>query len=488
MDFRIEKDFLGEVEIPSDALYGIHSFRARHNFPDRSRFSQTWYKATGITKQACYMTFRSLKAAAAKEYAGSEYYRSMMTDKLLDALEKAAGEVAAGDHFDAFIVPAISGGAGTSINMNVNEIIANRSLQLLGKKPGEYRFADPVEHANIFQSTNDVVPTALKLAAILDLQQLESAINALRFAMEEKEKQFRDVMRVAYTQMQSAVPSSYGILFSNYSDALSRDWWRVSKCVERIKVVNLGGGAVGTGMAIPRYFIMEVVRNLRKITGLPLTRSENIGDTTSNLDALAEVHAVIKALAVNLEKMTSDLRLLASDVAKGEVILPDRQVGSSIMPGKVNPVIAEYVISMAHRVYANDMVITLLAGQGCLDLNPYIPVIGDALLQSLELLTGACNTLRINLIEGIRIDREHATEKLFRNAAITTALVPLIGYHKASQLAFIMKEKGLDVFEANRELVFVEEAVIRKVLSPNELLKLGFSLKEIGSYGKRERA
>ncbi len=244
--------------------------------------------------------------------------------------------------------------------MNINEIITNLSLLKTGNKCGEYTFIDPTEHANIYQSTNDVIPTALTVAVMKLLMDLEDSINSLRQKVEEYERQGREKLRPGYTQMQEAVPSSFGMLFGAYNEALSRDWWRVSKCSERIKQVNLGGGAIGTGMAIPRFFIMEVVPELRNITGLQLAHSENLADATSNLDRWVEIHATLKAHAVNLEKMSSDIRLLASDVAVRKTIsIPEKQVGSSIMPGKINPVIPEYAISVAHRVYANDMLISI---------------------------------------------------------------------------------------------------------------------------------
>ncbi|MFO7721991.1 MAG: lyase family protein [Bacteroidales bacterium] len=479
MDLRTENDFLGEAELPAGALHGIHTLRAMENFPDRSLFSQSWYQAIGIVKKACYHTIDLLGKAAREKYPETDFTRQLPEPKVIEALIKASDEVSAGMHFAHFLVPAISGGAGTSINMNINEIIANRALEIIGDKPGNYEQIDPTGHANLFQSTNDVIPTSLKLAAMFELEKLELAINSLRFVIEQKEGEFRDVMRTGYTQMQSAVPSSYGLLLSNYSDALSRDWWRISKCFERIKVVNLGGGATGTGMAIPRFFIMEVVPALRKLTGLPVTRSENMSDTTSNLDALVEVHAVVKSLAVNLEKISGDLRLLASDLTSGELHLPHKQVGSSIMPGKVNPVIPEYVISVAHRVYANDQVVTTLSAQGCLELNAYLPVIGDALLNSLQLLTGACATMKSNLFEGLEVDSDTATEQLYRNSSITTALVPIIGYHKATLLARLMKEAGCSVFEANDKLKLIDKNKLEAALAPKELLKLGFSLKEL---------
>jgi len=565
---RTESDFLGTMEVPDDTLYGIHAMRARNNFPDTTPFHREWYRAIGTVKQACYLTARDYFRAMEEKFGKKQEltidngqltiengklktendfvnqslnhsfthslnhspspvtdhaspvtrHASPVTgsdeplalDQKLSLLIDAAGEVAGGLHSDHFIVPAVSGGAGTSINMNVNEIIANVALLGAGAAPGQYNLVDPVEDANIFQSTNDVIPTSLKVAAMQLLNDLEQHINGLRSVLEHKERRHQNDLRIGYTQMQEAVPSSFGKLFSTYNDALSRDWWRVSKCFERIKTVNLGGGAIGTGLAVPRYFIMEAINHLQKLTNLPINRAENLADATSNLDAFVEVHATLKAHAVNLEKMVSDLRLLASDLVSGQwtmdkgqltmdngqltiengklktengdlkiengklktengeltiengklktengsdnpfqpytrhasrvtchdpdhasrvtrhepghaspvtrhdpgppspvthhdpghaspatrhasfvsrqLELPQVQVGSSIMPGKINPVIPEFVVSVAHKVYANDQLISSLSAQGCLELNAYLPVIGHALLESLKLL------------------------------------------------------------------------------------------------------
>lgn len=476
---KTESDYLGSMEIPDGALYGIHSLRAKENFPDTTVFQIEWYKAMGIVKHACYLTYKDFVKALKSDVDVAQKDFPLISDEVIDSLIKVSDEITEGKHFEQFIVPAIQGGAGTSINMNVNEIIANLALLKLGYKPGSYSQIDPIEHANIYQSTNDVVPTALKVATVKLLVELEESINNLRFKVEDQEKKHRGNLRLGYTQMQAAVPSSWSQLFSTYSEALSRDWWRVSKCFERIKVVNLGGGAIGTGIGTPRFFIMEVVNQLQKLTSLPITRSENLNDATANLDAFVEIHATLKAHAVNLEKMTSDLRLMASDIAANQLSIPKRQVGSSIMPGKINPVIAEYVISVSHRVYSNDQLISGLCGQGVLDLNAYIPLIGHAILDSLKLLISADNTLSKNLISGIEVDYEKGQSLLFQNPSITTALLPYIGFNKAAILANEMKSTGSDIFEANKKHNLIDDSRLREIVKPNNLLKLGFSLKEI---------
>ncbi len=475
---RLERDFLGEVEIASEALYGIHSLRAQHNFPDRTNFFKIWFQSMGAVKKACYLSYSQFKQQLARQYELDSLHFSVINDQSLQALIQAADEVWQGKHFDSFIVPAVAGGAGTSINMNVNEIIANRALVLLGHHPGDYHVIDPIEHANIFQSTNDVVPTALRVALMLSLSKLEEEVNKTRSQLEILENKYRNSMRIGYTQMQEAVPTSFGRLFGTYQEALSRDWWRISKCFERIKVINLGGSAIGTGITVPKFFIFHVAEELRQIVQLPLTKSDNLQDATSNLDSLVEVHGIIKSHAVNLEKMASDLRLLSSDLfSHRQMRIPARQVGSSIMPGKINPVIPEFIISAAAKIYANDVMISGLAARGVLELNAYLPLIGHALLDSLTLLQGCNQTLLSNLLEGI--DIEESGENFYFSPTLSTVLVPYIGYHAAGQLAKNMKEQHVDIFEANRLLGLIDDQSLRSLITPDQLLQLGFKFSQV---------
>jgi len=477
---RREKDFIGEKELEDNVLYGIHSVRACENFPDNTPFHPEWYRAMALTKRACYITAADFFSEAAQQYDLEKMNMRVISPEKLAALAAAAAECEEGKHFEHFVIPAISGGAGTSINMNVNEIIANRALQILGRMPGEYDIIDPIDDANIFQSTNDVVPTALRVAAMRLLMDLEAAINELREASEVLEKRYRNTLRIAFTQMQEAVPSTYGRLFSSYSDALSRDWWRVSKCLERIKVVNLGGSAVGTSITVPKYFVAEVVSRLQQLSGLPVTRGENLSDATSNLDPLVEVHGIIKAHAVTMEKIVSDLRLLASDIhGTHSLKIPKKQTGSTIMPGKVNPVIAEYVISSAHRVYSNDQLISGLSAQGCLELNAYLPIIGHALLESLRLLVAADHSAATHLLHGLEIDTGISEEAVMRSPSVTTALLPFIGYKKAAGMAELMRKEGLDIFEANERLSLLEPARLKEILKPENLVQGGYRLRDL---------
>ena len=480
---RKESDFLGSVDIPDDVLYGIHSLRAQNNFPHRQDFDLQWFQAMGQVKLAVFRAYEKFLQKGSKKFDLSKFYFNRMSSQALDALKEAASEISQGKYFESFIVPAISGGAGTSINMNMNEILANVALIKMDKRPGDYQQIDPLNDANIFQSTNDVVPTALKVAVMGQLQALEKSLNNLRQEIEKKEQQYRDLPRVAYTQLQAAVPSTFGRLFSNYQEMLSRDWWRISKSFERIKVVNLGGSAVGTGLTVPQFMIFEMVEQLKELTSLPVCRGENLTDATSNLDSLVEVHAILKAHAVNLEKMSSDLRLLASELCRQQLVtLPPVQAGSSIMPHKVNPVIAEYVISCCHRIYANDQTIASLCAQGALDLNAYLPVIGHAMLESLHLMISCNQTLADNMIKGLMIDEKKAQSDLLTSPTITTALIPYIGYQKATEIAGLMRAQNLNIYQAAEQLQILSTQILEQILAPSELIKMGYSLSEIEKW------
>lgn len=476
---RTESDFIGQCEIPIDALYGIHSLRACENFPNHTPFHIAWYKAMGQVKLACYLTVEAFDDAIKRSGRHSKWL-TLPDPDTLNALQWAASQVAAGEYFNHFVVPAIQGGAGTSINMNVNEILANLALVHRGFLPGNYTEIDPIAHANIYQSTNDVVPTSLRVAAMTMLQGLEEGINHTRASFEHLEKEHSNTLRLGYTQMQEAVPTTFGRFFSTWSDALSRDWWRVSKSFERIKEVNIGGSAIGTSAGVPRYVAIQIVQHLQQVTGLPVTRAENLQDNTSNLDSFVEVHAILKAHAVNIEKLSSDIRLLASDiVGSHQMSIPAVQMGSTIMPAKVNPVIAEYCISVAHQVYTNDSLITRLCAQGCLELNAYLPLIGHALLESLQLLSSCHQVLSDKLLKGLSIDASAAFRRIIASPAVTTLLVPALGYHQATEIAQCMRQNGWTVFQVNEQMNFMSDEALAALLNPSEVLKGGFSIDDI---------
>lgn len=470
---RTESDYMGSELLPQQALYGIAALRSSQNFTLQRPFSIAWYKSLGQVKKACFVTLKNLYLLLEEKKIESSLQKHLSLEKI-EALIKASNEISAGEHFDHFIVPAFSGGAGTSINMNINEIIANRAQMILGYSPGTYEIIDPTLHANIFQSTNDVVPTALKVAILTLLKNLEKSTAELRSSVEKIENNHRHDLRLSYTQLQAALPSTWGRLFSTYAESLSRDWWRISKCCERIKVVNLGGGATGSGLSIPRYFIFNVNENLARITGQPVVRADNLEDATANLDPIVEVHGIIRTLAVNLIKMSSDIRLLASDFhGKKEISIPALQKGSSIMPGKVNPVIIEYIISLCEKVKANDQLIVNLSSMGQLDLNAYLPTIGETMLDSLEQLIAATTAAQKNLINGLIITPD--TDYLMKSPSIVTVMIPEVGYHKAEAVARHMQKRGLDILAANADLNIMDTKKLQELLTAEKILELGYS-------------
>ena len=361
---RIESDCLGDLPVPVDVLHGIHTVRAVDNFPlTRRSIHPQLARAYGDVKLACARTNRALGAWA------NDPEKS-------NAIDRACLELASGvlDHF--IIVDALQGGAGTSTNMNVNEVLANRALEILALPHGSYDRVSPLADINMHQSTNDTYPTALRLAAIRLLGSLEQRVVALQESFQAAERKFAHVVKVGRTQLQDAVLTTLGREMGAYADAINRDRWRIYKCEERLRVVNLGGTAIGTGLAAPRKYIFQVVDQLRQLTGIGFARAENLVDATQNADVFVEVSGILKAHAVSLLKICGDLRLLSSGplAGLGELRLPARQAGSSIMPGKVNPVIPEAVSQVAMRVIGHDTTITMACAAGSLELNPFLPL------------------------------------------------------------------------------------------------------------------
>ena len=412
--FRIEKDFLGEMPVPMNALHGIHTLRALENFPLTLRPTHPQLaRAYGTVKLACAITNRSLGAWA---------YDSAKAD----AIESACRELAEGKLTEHILVDALQGGAGTSTNMNVNEVLANRALKLLNRPAGDYGCVSPLDHLNLHQSTNDTYPTALRLAAISMLQRLEQRIVDLQEAFQEAEKRFAHVVKVGRTQFQDAVLTTVGREMSAYAEAINRDRWRIYKCEERLRVVNLGGTAIGTGLAAPRQFIFKVVDTLRDLTGIGFARAENLVEATQNADVFVEVSGMLKAHAVSLLKICGDLRLLSSgpEAGFGELRLPAPRQGSSIMPGKVNPVIPEAVSQTAMLVMGHDSTITMACASGSLELNPFLPLVSNCLLESIDLLTRSAEILGRHCISGLQVDEERCCEHVRNSTATATALLP----------------------------------------------------------------
>ncbi len=460
---RTETDSLGPLTLPDNPPWGIHTQRAVANFPLCGRpIHRQLVRALGLVKLACAQTNQRLglwQDDAAKA----------------EAIVYACREMAEGGLSDAVVVDALQGGAGTSANMNVNEVLANRALELLGLARGDYERVSPLDDLNRHQSTNDVFPTALRVAALWLLAELEQQVVALQEAFQAQEQRWAHVVKVGRTELQDAVLITAGRSFGAYAEAINRDRWRISKCYERLRVVNLGGTAVGTGLAAPRRYIFEVVEQLRELSGLGLARAENLVEATQNADVFVEVSGILKAHAANLLKICTDLRLLSSgpDAGLGEIVLPQRQAGSSIMPGKVNPVIPEAVSQVAMLVMGNDLALTMACASGNLELNPFLPLVAQTLLENIELLAHADQILCRNCVSGIEVNEARCAAQVANSTATATALLPAIGHEQAAQIAVQAARTGRSVRELALE-AGIDAAQFTQLTSATAVCRLGF--------------
>ncbi len=458
---RTETDALGQMDIPASALHGIHTERALRNFPS----------ATGPIDPDLIHAFAMVKLAALQTNRELGFF----DDERFAAATKACEEMIVGELDSHFPIDTLQGGAGTSTNMNVNEVLTNRALQILGRQPGDYGYLHPLHHLNLHQSTNDTYPTALKIAAILKLQQLEEALVKLQEAFQQKEKEFSHIVKVGRTQLQDAVLVTLGREMSAYAEAFGRDRWRVYKCVERLRVVNLGGTAVGTGITAPRRYIFRAVEHLRDISGIGLARAENLIDATQNTDVFIEVGGILKACAGNLFKVANDLRFLASGPENGigELRLPARQSGSSIMPQKVNPVIPEFVMQSAIMVMANDVALAQACSLGNLELNAFMPLIATTLLGNLNLLINACAAFKHNCIDGIAANEEVCRRQSSSSTAVATALVERLGYKTVEDLVHQAHLQGLSLRQIVIQKQLLSEEEFAELTSPESVTRLG---------------
>lgn len=420
---RLESDSIGEMEIPENAYYGVQSLRAKENFP-----------ITGTKLHPVFIrNLAQIKRAAAivNRKAGR------LKPELSYAIESAANEVVCGMFDREFIVDGIQGGAGTSANMNMNEVIANRAIEMLCGKKGDYSIVHPNDHVNMAQSTNDVIPTAGKLTVLDLLKPLDKSLLRLSDALYQKSNEFDDVIKIGRTQLEDAVPMRLGQSFHAYATMISRDRDRLMQIRSEMYTVNMGATAIGTAINTSPFYLDNIVPTLARITGHPLTQADDLFDATENLDSFVRVSSCLKACAVNLSKMCNDLRILASGpkAGFGEITLPAMQNGSSIMPGKVNPVIPEVVTQVAFHIIGHDTTITMAAEAGQMELNAFEPVIFYNLFDSITTLTHAIDTLVDNCILGITANRERCKSLLDASVGITTALCPYIGYKKAAKLA-----------------------------------------------------
>lgn len=450
MKYRIEHDLIGEFEVPAEALYGVHTARSAVNFPlTGRRVHPAWIHAMGDVKLACARTSRAL--GAWKD-----------NPKKADAIENACLEFAQGKLDDAVIVDPLQGGAGTSLNMNTNEVIANRALELLSLDKGDYAHVSPLDDINYQQSTNDVCPTAYKLAIIRQIDNFLPALKTLELTIRQKADELKDVVKVGRTQYQDAVLTTLGFEFKAYAEALNRDFARLVQARKAMLHVNLGGTAIGTCVSASHEYVEDVVQTLAGITGIELVQNDDLIDGTQNLDDSAYVSGILKTLAVSLLKMSTDLRFMSSgpQAGIGEIALPPRQAGSSIMPGKVNPVIPEAMTQVCFTVIGHDTSITYATSQGCLELNPFLPLIADCLLGDLDLLGNACKMMATHCIQGIVPNVEKCRAGVASSTALITAMVARIGYDRACQIGIDAIAEGRSIRDKLLEmkLLTAEEA------------------------------
>ena len=465
--YRSEHDSVGERAVPKDVYYGVQSLRAAENFP--------------ITGLAMHPELINSIAEIKKASAITNYEIGLLEKRVADAIVAACEEIAAGKLHEAFIVDPIQGGAGTSLNMNANEVIANRAIELLGGEKGDYSLVNPNDHVNYGQSTNDVFPSAGKLAVLKLLVRAQIQLERLYQALVEKAEEFDGVIKMGRTQMQDAVPIRLGQEFRAYSEAVRRDIARFERAKDEMRCLNMGGTAIGTGINADEQYLRRIVPNLSKVTGLSLVQAFNLIDATQNLDEFVAVSGAVKTCAVNLSKMSNDLRLMSSGprCGFGEINLPPRQNGSSIMPGKVNPVIPEVVNQVAFNIIGNDMTVTMAAEAGQLELNAFEPIIFYNLIQSVETLTYAVHTLVDHCIVGITANRERCRDMVEHSVGIITALCPHVGYEKAAEMAKRAIETGAPVRRLILEEGLLDEASLDKILDPYSMTEPGISAKEL---------
>ncbi len=443
---RREVDSLGGLDIKKELYYGVHTERALQNFKlsNFKKINLEIIRSVAIVK---------LAAAEANLKSGK-----LAADKA-EAIKYACEEIFSGKYDDQFPLPALQGGAGTSVNMNVNEVIANLALEKLGKEKGEYSYLHPIEDVNLSQSTNDVFPTGVKIAAIKVLRELLDETMELQSALQEKEAQFSDVFKVGRTQFQDAVPITLGEEFGAYAEAISRDRWRLYKIEERIRVINIGGTAVGTGVGASLKYRYYITEELKRLTGYGLARAENLIDNTQNLDVFVEVSGLLKTMAVTLNKIANDLRLMSSGPNAGfsEIRLPAIQVGSSIMPGKVNPVGAEFIKQIYYRVLGNDLSLTVACADGEFELNAMLPTVAENLIESMELLRDGIKVFRERVVSGIEADVESCRLHLENSLSRATEFIEKFGYNKLVEILKESQRTGKPYMEIIDHLISTEK-------------------------------
>ncbi len=466
-DYRVEKYSIGVKDIPEEVYYGVQTLRAAENFH--------------ITGLNMHPEIINSLAYIKKASAITNCEVGILEKKKAQAIVQACDEIIEGKFHDDFIVDPIQGGAGTSLNMNANEVIANRAIEILGGKKGDYTIVNPNDDVNCGQSTNDVIPTAGKMTSLHLLQNLKKQLLRLYDALNEKAKEFDHVIKMGRTQMQDAVPIRLGQEFKAYSVAIMRDIHRMDKAMDEMRTLNMGGTAIGTGINADENYLRRIVPNLSEISGMEFIQAFDLIDATQNLDSFVAVSGAVKACAVTLSKMSNDLRLMSSGprAGFGEINLPAKQNGSSIMPGKVNPVIPEVVNQVAFNIIGNDMTITMAAEAGQLELNAFEPIIFYCMFQSIDTLGYAVETLVDNCIVGITANEERCRQLVENSVGIITAICPHVGYEKTADIA----KKAINSNESVRSLILKEnimdEEELSRILDPIHMTEPGISGKDV---------
>ncbi len=461
---RVEHDFLGNRELPDDAYYGVQTLRASENF-----------HITGI-KLAHMRSFIAGLAYVKKAAALANKDLGVIPPHIADAIIEACDVMIRGDLDDQFIVDVIQGGAGTSTNMNANEVIANKALEILGEAKGAYHIVHPNNHVNCSQSTNDAYPTAFRLAVWYELQFLVEAVEKLSASFKRKAEEFKDVLKMGRTQLQDAVPMTLGLEFEAFAVNIMEDAARLTEARELVTEINLGATAIGTSINAPDGYPELATAYLKKITRVPVRLADHLIEATWDTGAYVQISGVLKRVGVKLSKICNDLRLLSSGPRAGlnEINLPPMQPGSSIMPGKVNPVIPEVVNQVCYRVIGNDVTISFAAEAGELQLNVMEPIIAFCLFQSISMLTNACNTLRERCVDGITANAERARSMVLNSVGIVTVLNPIIGYELSAEIAAEALETGASIPDIVRRRGLLSEEKIAELFSIENLMKPKF--------------
>lgn len=459
--YRMEHDLLGERGVPASVYYGVQTLRAVENFSITGipiHHYPNLIRGLALVKQAAVRANREL---------------DLLPEDVADAVDRACEDIVEGKLHRHFVVDVIQGGAGTSTNMNANEVIANRALEKMGRNPGEYDIVHPNNHVNLSQSTNDAYPTALKLGLILSIQDLEAGMSHLRDAFRAKEQEFADVIKMGRTQLQDAVPMTLGQEFGAYATMLDEDIAMLGKATALLTEINMGGTAIGTGINADPDYGPLVVKHLRDVSGIPVVLSENLVEATQDTGAFVQLSGVFKRIAVKLSKVCNDLRLLSSGPRAGlnEINLPPMQPGSSIMPGKVNPVIPEVVNQIAFQVIGNDLAVTMAAEAGQLELNVMEPIIAFNLFQSIDIMRNGMMVLADRCISGITANREVCRNYVENSIGIVTALNPYIGYENSTSIAREALETGRSVTELVLERGLLTREQIEDILSPESMIR-----------------